>query len=47
MEQNIATADTVQDELLDTRSMHRELEEIWVQIGKIEAALNRANELLM
>lgn len=47
MEQITAIADTVQDELLDTRDMHRQLEEIWVQLGKIEAALNRVDELRM
>lgn len=42
-----ATRPTVNDPLLDNRDMHRELEEIRVQLDKIEASLNRANELLM
>ena len=47
MEQNIATADTVNDVLEAADSLHRQLEDLLESIERIDASLRRDNDLRM
>lgn len=47
MEQNIATADTVQDVLETANSLHCQLEDLLVNIERIQASMRRDDELRM